>query len=397
MRTLLLFYCYSFFHCFAPITLFYGLMMSREGLDPLAISQVVFCGALTGCIVEIPSGALTDRYGVRCALIVAQLLRACAFTLLLLIPSQTVFTMVFMLLATKESLLSGSSEALLVACIRHGNLQQSLAAHLGYTTSVKRFALFVSGLIGSFCIGGGWQVILLCSLASALLGLWCACLMKTPEQAEITRSLHSESMRQTIARGHEVIRAEPLLNWHILFGGISGGLIACLWQYWSVIGADLTLASQQIGFFVMGINICGLLAGLISARTGSCSIQQSLCLWFISVTILLFSFHCYTTWSIVGILFFMATYYTLDIIHCARYQRLIPDRYRATVTSYDGFLCYVIELPGSICFGVLAQLYGYQGAGILLAVSLLVLLIYFQLRYLLIVRKDNPGSPSLAA
>lgn len=104
-----------------PLYAAYTLLFSDAGLDTARISVLFLVWSFTGLALEVPTGAISDRFGPRTALTAGGLLRAAGYSLWILAPGFTGFATGFVLWGASGALESGSFQSLLYSALdRHG-------------------------------------------------------------------------------------------------------------------------------------------------------------------------------------------------------------------------------------------------------------------------------------
>jgi len=104
-----------------PLYAVYTLLFSDAGLHTARISVLFLFWSFTGLALEVPTGAISDRFGPRTALTAGGLLRAAGYSLWILAPGFTGFAIGFVLWGASGALESGSFQSLLYSGLdRHG-------------------------------------------------------------------------------------------------------------------------------------------------------------------------------------------------------------------------------------------------------------------------------------
>ncbi|GLK08479.1 MFS transporter [Streptosporangium carneum] len=105
-------YVYAALEDFVLLYPVYALLFAETGLSVSEISSLFIVGAVTGMLLEVPSGAWADAVSRRLLLSIGPLLAAAGFALWFLFPSYWMFALGFVLWNAGASLRSGSLEAL---------------------------------------------------------------------------------------------------------------------------------------------------------------------------------------------------------------------------------------------------------------------------------------------
>jgi MFS family permease len=162
----------------------YTLLFAHAGLSEAQISALFAIWSMVGIIVELPTGALADRFSRRGALVAGGALQAGGYTLWAALPSFPAFAVGFALWGLGGSLVSGAFEALLYDGLAAVAAEEHYARVLGWVNAVELFAQVPAAMAAAvlFSLGGyplvGW-VSVGCCLAAAVL----ACRLPEPPRA----------------------------------------------------------------------------------------------------------------------------------------------------------------------------------------------------------------------
>lgn len=74
-----LFYAYAFFNACILIYPLYAVMFADKGLNPSQISLLFIVWSATAFVLEVPSGAIADKFSRKRVLIIAGVFQAAAF------------------------------------------------------------------------------------------------------------------------------------------------------------------------------------------------------------------------------------------------------------------------------------------------------------------------------
>src|SRR5688572_26138534 len=105
-----LFYLYAFFKSFILIYPLYAVMFVDNGLSASQISILFIVWSAVAFVLEVPSGAVADKFSRKYVLIVATLFQAAAFACWLAWPNFWGFLVGFVLWGINSALTSGTEE-----------------------------------------------------------------------------------------------------------------------------------------------------------------------------------------------------------------------------------------------------------------------------------------------
>ncbi|MEV8637626.1 MFS transporter [Streptosporangium sp. NPDC051023] len=171
-------YTYAALEDFVLLYPVYALLFADTGLSVSEISSLFIIGAVSGMLLEIPSGAWADAVSRRLLLSIGPLLSAAGFALWFLVPSYWSFALGFVLWSAGSSLRSGSMEALVYEELDHlGNTEQYVTV-MGRVRTIGLLAVAAATAVATpvLAVGGYFALgtasvlaCLLCSLAGTAL------------------------------------------------------------------------------------------------------------------------------------------------------------------------------------------------------------------------------------
>jgi len=157
-----------------PLYAVYALMFSDSGLGTSQISLLFVIWSATAVVLEVPSGALADRFTPRVALVVGGVIRAAGYALWIAVPDFSGFAVGFVLWGAAGSLESGSFQSLLYSGLDRHGAGDRYAQVLGRSEAVGRVVEVVATLAAAplIAIGGtalvGWVSVGMCLAGSAV-------------------------------------------------------------------------------------------------------------------------------------------------------------------------------------------------------------------------------------
>jgi MFS family permease len=163
-------YGYAFLDDFVLLYPVYALLFSDTGLTVWQISSLFCLWALTGVLLEIPSGAWADAVSRRLLLWFGPLLTAAGFTLWVLAPSYWAFALGFVLWGAKGALGSGALEALVYEELDRLGAADRYGAVMGRARAAGLVAVMAAmALAGPVYAFGGYPAVGLASVLACLL------------------------------------------------------------------------------------------------------------------------------------------------------------------------------------------------------------------------------------
>ncbi|OXE35332.1 MAG: hypothetical protein CGW95_14545 [Phenylobacterium zucineum] len=127
-----------------PIYPVYGVMFVAKGLTPVQIATTLIAWSLTGIVLQIPAGAIADKWSRRGVLAVGQAVRVVGFLIWLVWPTYPGLLIGMMLWGVKSALTSGIFEALLYDELAALDRPEAYARLVGRAAAVGYVAVFAA-------------------------------------------------------------------------------------------------------------------------------------------------------------------------------------------------------------------------------------------------------------
>lgn len=125
------------------------LLFADAGLSDAEISALFAIWSLVGLVLEVPSGALADRFSRRGALVAAGLLQAAGYTVWVIWGEFAGFALGFVLWGIGGALASGGQEALLYDGLIAAGAREHYAAVQGPVTAAELVAQLPAAVLGA--------------------------------------------------------------------------------------------------------------------------------------------------------------------------------------------------------------------------------------------------------
>lgn len=148
-----------------PIYPLYAVMFTEHGVSPFYLSLLFVFWSAAGFIVEIPSGALADRFSRKWLIVAGGLIKSLAFVTWYLEQNFAGYAIGFIIWGAGSSLRSGAWEALLYDLLKFWDADREFARHYGRIKAVATTGVVAGELLGGLLIVHGYDVVLLVSAA----------------------------------------------------------------------------------------------------------------------------------------------------------------------------------------------------------------------------------------
>lgn len=366
-----------YFHCFVTeLVLIYpvfGILM-LESVSRFEFSLLLAIWAGFSIFLEIPLGALGDRFDRRKLLTISGLIEGGCFIAWLLIPGFWGYLLGFATWAVAGTLQSGTSESLIYDVIRKASGQNPDRAHkvrwiesiytriYGRSLAARTLGATLALLLGGYAaewIGFSWVLIL--SVVAPLLGalvLWS--LIRDP------RSGSEDSTRRFMdvvkcAAGE--ILPNPVLRHSVLAFAALGATFAALEDFIPPFYQEKEGISLGVIGVIWGISYLGASVGLLLAERMKFSRDLFIhLLMLLGASLLLV---CVATPAALGMVALVGYFFICSIcfVHLqTRMQMRMQGGARATLTSVAWMLDAVIGVVFYLIMGAVAEAYNWHAS-----------------------------------
>ncbi len=363
----------QFFEGFALIYPAYLVLLRRDGLSIATISVLLACATLPAILLELPSGALADRFGRRPLIVFGLALKAFGIALWGL-GGFSAYAAGFVCWGAQEALCSGAQEALLYDALKQSGFQSDYAKAAGYARASSFVAIASAMALGGYIAQYSTDLALAATVVSTLVAAVIASLLPEPLQGG---SQCFEGIMRILRDAWVACIARPRLRDRIVYGGIIGAAYGLIDEYDQLFIEGLGFALPIIGvlgcarFLVEAIG-----SGLAPRISAALQLEGDLRLGayisvtggFLAVAALApptVALGCYSAAYIV--------FSSGSVLFEQRIQESIESAGRATVMSFASLAVNVCALLIALALGLLSKFGGIRGciAGIAV-VSLVV-------------------------
>ena len=303
---------------------------------------------LLAAAVEVPTGAIADRWGRKAAIALGAALYSAAMFLVLAEVLSPLFLLGYALWNSSMAFVGGADSAFLYDSLRADGREAEAAEQTGRYLAVQQASQGAAALLGAWLatidITLCFTVAGICGLAATAMALS----LKEPPRLEAGDSPLGYWRNLRVATG--IAARRPVVRWLLLLGAILP-LIPLTIYYVLLqpyaIGVGLPIA--WLGVVVLGVQVTTVLASWLAHRVegriavptlagagiAMVAVAAAVLGWFPSVPVLAF------------VLVIAIVPATLQPLLSARLNHLIPSTQRATVLSFNGL---VTELGLAITF-----------------------------------------------
>jgi len=370
-RFLGIYYAYLFLFDFILCYAIYTALFELRGLSITQIGALLAFWSLAAIVLELPSGALSDRFDRRWLLVAAPLAKSLTFVCWGFADGNVwLYGLGFLCWSLGQSLMSGTGEALIYERLAAGGQTGDYEKVNGRATAAESLGIGAGVLVGGFvAAAGGMDLTIWLSLPPlmlcALLALALRDTRREPEAGDDDQPGYVENFR--IAFGE--FRTLPDLRFVTLYIAVGLILFDILEEFDQLYYLAVSLPIWLFG--VVGAIILGAfaLASMLAHRlTRHPALAWALPL-LAGLLLVAASFGTHPAYVLVLELAYLVVV-PASVLAEARFQRLMEGRSRATTTSALVVAQNVTGIVITFGFGVLADWVGilpaYGWAGLLM-------------------------------
>ncbi len=254
-----------FFEGFALIYPAYLVLLRRAGLSIAAISVLLACATLPVILLELPSGALADRFGRKPLIVFGLVLKAIGVALWG-IGGLAAYAAGFVFWGAQEALCSGAQEALLYDALKRSGAQADYAKAAGYARASSFVAIALAMALGGYLADYSTGLVLAATVVSTLVAAAIAAILPEPPR----EGCHSkEGILQILRDALAVSIGRSELRDRIIYGSIIGAAYGLVDEYDQLFIESLGFALPIIGLLGCARFLVEAVGGGLASRIGT--------------------------------------------------------------------------------------------------------------------------------
>lgn len=348
-----------------------------RGLTVLQMQYIIILFSVISFALEIPSGALADRWKKKYMLALGLAFCWLEFFISIFAYNFPVFCLAFAGAAVGGSLDSGTLDSLLYQSLQEMGRTEEFEKLTGYLKFMHYILIGVMGLVGGYVahhfgmVTNYWM-----SLFGYPAAILLALSLDEPEVAEQQKETH---LLQHIIESFRVILQNPSLRNVFIYRGLTGAIL--YEQFYEI--SSLTYTKLGIPLYLFGyiglVMLClgGLGAVLANRLKGVFPYERFFLAVLLISSIFTHLFSQSTHWW--GLSYLIGAIVVLEMVGpliSGTIHNSIPDCYRATISSTESFIVNGFSVCVGVIFGAVADRFsifaGFQSMAALLAVYAVV-------------------------
>lgn len=331
-------------------------MFSDRGLSALQISTLFAVWSTVAFLLEIPSGAVADKYSRKHILFFTQIVRLLGYSCWIFFPSFWGFLAGFVCWGIKSAFTSGTFEALVFDELKYIGEADKYAKIMGRARSFSTAGNLIATLSAAVMIRFGYPFVIATSLVSlAISSLAIISLSAAPRAETVSEKPYLLVLKAGVTeafRNRVVLRLMAFLCFALVF-------LPSLDEYWSLFykAAGISLAVIPILSAVMGGPVT--MAGVVAHRFEHLSDRFIIAAFAACGVILFIAARLMQPMSVLSVPLICFLWVIIDVVLESRLQHSIEGDARATVLSVRGCVEEIAAVMIYMGLGATASKWGY--------------------------------------
>ena len=348
-------------------------MFAERGISTAQVSILLFIWSFTAFALEVPTGALADRFSRRHVLAAAQLVRAFGYLIWWLMPSFTGYAIGFFLWGVESALTSGAFEALVYDELHARGEADRYARVMGRAASWSLLAQILVGVAAAFVVRGGFGPVLGCSVAAGVAAAMVA--LSFPRAAPVVEATEHGYLG-ILREGVREVATNPAVRSIVVFSGALLGF-GSVDEFLSLVLREAGIDNAGISLWFAAFMIAALVGSLVAHRGVGLARRGLTAAALVWGATLLIAARWSTPAGALALVAFTGVFAFLGVALDARLQAAITSNARATVTSVQSLLMEITALLTYVTFGLVStRSTSHVATGVIGAMIVLVALVY---------------------
>lgn len=360
------FYIYQFFFDFIFIYAVEKLFMLDRGLDLTQIGMLLFLWSVMSMIVEVPSGALADRWSRRKMLILSGIFFSLCYVVWALSGSFWLFLLGFLLRTLGGTFASGTKQAYVYDFLKQGKQEGQFEKIWGKGNALRTLGIGVAVGLGGFLSEVSFG--LTASLSAVSVLIISAIAFIWPE-VQASRSTKEVKYWQFVKDSVKTVTNNKVLLQLMIYTAIVLAWLANLEEF-----NDVYL--NFLGFPKYMIGLVFAIAGGVQALASSVAHKFKDKSWLmiklsvvVTALVMIIASFVKSPLMAVGILFLGVMFEFISVLKEGLIQKETKSYQRATISSVNGLIMNL--LPYQLIFGYIASQHGLQAGYLVFGIFVL--------------------------
>lgn len=356
----------------------------QNGISVSQITVLDVVWAVTAFLLEVPSGALSDRWSRKYMLALGSLWSLIGFLIYAVSGSFVPFVIASVFMAARLSFASGTTNALLYDTLKEIKMENEFEKILGRARLFEILSISVAGIAGGLLAVYNIRTPFLLSALSAALATLIALSFKEPKSHTSTEEI---KFFDHLKKSGKYVLTNPFIRFLLLYLVLMDIAISYLDEYDQLY---LTFIGMPLAFFGIWIAIRRALLGLGGFFANKFKKLSSSGLKVRVLLLMIFSLGLISFGGkFLGLAVFLLIFPVwgvAEILIWGEIHSKIESYQRATVESFIVFFGVILDIPARLSFGYISEVLGIKVGYLFVMILLLFYLPYFLFRRRVLVK-----------
>lgn len=355
------FYAYTFFREFVIILPIFVLFYQENGLNMGQVGFLAAAAAITGLILEIPTGVFADIYGRRNSIVIGILLVVLGFIVRAASTTFLHFALALAVLMIGKSFISGADDALLYDSLKDMGQVQRYKEVVGMRNFIYAVAMGLAAFVGGYLSVYGLRTVHYLAVIPIIISLAVSLTFKEPKRHK--KALGAKYFSH-LWEGIRFSFTHKKVRSLILFSGFMIGLMLISHLYTQPYMKELGIAVPNFGaiylVFLLFSGVSSKIAHIIEERLGE---RFSIILIPVVLSLQLFLMSMFSAkWAFLFIFLGQFTWGFSNPIINHYINQHVESYHRATVNSIDAMMNQIVQIVFAPVIGFFADIWTLKTA-----------------------------------
>lgn len=344
----------------------------------ISISQITVLDVLWAAVafaLEVPTGALADRWSRKYMLVLSGLFAALGLFVYSISSTFLPFALATMLMAMRNTFSSGTANALLYDSLKKVGKEVDFEKILGKTKFLGTVSVSLAGVLGSYLANSNIRLPFVVSIFTSLLAALIALTFREPKFHTSTGEVkYFDHIKQSV----RYIWKSPLIRFLLVYLIIMDMPFSYLDEYDQLYLALINFPLAYFGIWIAlrrGLGgLGGLFAERLKGRLRDRTETIALLTMFSSLLIISLAGKYF---GLLAFLVVFPVWGAMEVLISGELHSHLESYQRATIESFVVFFGVIADAPIRLAFGGISDFFGIKVGYFFMAVLLVLYLPYF--------------------
>jgi len=361
-----LFYIFQFFFDFIFIYAVEKLFMLNRGLDLSQIGVLLFLWSMMTLVLEVPSGAIADRWSRRKMLILSGLSFSLCYVIWIFSHSFWMFLFGFLLRTIGGIFASGTLQAYVYDFLKQAKAESRFEKTWGRGNALRTLGIGVAVGLGGFLSEISYELTVMLSALSVVIVSVIAFIWPEVKASESTEEV---KYWQFVKNSFKTVAHNKILLRLMIYTAIVLAWLASLEEFNDVYLNFLGFPRSTIGLIFAGACLCQSLASSVAHKFKNHAWLMINISVIVTALVMLMASFIKSPLMAVWILSLGVMLEFISVLKEGLIQKETKSHQRATVSSVSGLIMNL--LPYQLVFGFIASQHGLQAGYLVFGVFVL--------------------------